>query len=108
MRSIAGILAGVFAEGDGSRHDRGLSGKGRRTFYELPSVDLARGDLEGNDMVLEASNVSLRASNAFRNSNLITCASFSSFIGIPIVLVMAVSDAQAAQKQGESESAPRR
>lgn len=48
-------------ETDRSRYDRGIRRKGRGTFYELSSVDLARGDLESNNMVLEASNVRLRA-----------------------------------------------
>lgn len=59
-------------------------------------------------MVLEASNVSLRAWNTFGMSNWITWASLSSFIGMPIVLVIVRVCAQAAQSEGLSKSAQSR
>jgi hypothetical protein len=71
---------------------------GGRTFEELATVDLAGGDLECDNMALQrrrrqyrsvgrGSCVSLGAAQRWDGKER-TCASFSSLIGMPIVLVM--------------------
>jgi hypothetical protein len=56
----------------------------RRTFEELSAVDLARSDLDGNDMPLHAVSAAKSPGGYHRH----TAASLRSLIGIPIVLVI--------------------
>lgn len=75
-----------------------ISGSGQ-TFDQFAPVDLARSDLKRYDVILLSAKFQFLLM-PFNTQDLTkgscrTCASFSSFIGIPIVLVIFVVDESA-------------